>query len=397
MKDKRVLTSTEISKLLSLSDLPIEIRIAISLMIYYFFDVSQVAALKCSDIFWQEDGAYVNYYLEDKDTFLKIPLRNDLEELIRQSIQKNAKRTKNGYLITNEDGSLYESKEIQAWINKACLKIGLNDQQVDYLLNDSAFSIDRLITVRQSEFQTIAVMDINGIRYLFTDYSISGVFDIERNSFYLQQHQQYIRLIEKMDMLPKNILVLGGGVFVTPLYFKALFPDCNVDVCEIDPEIFSVAKEYFGFDKYENKINVKIIDAFEYLETSDKKYDIVFLDIPCLDQELKDRFLGKGNYNRYQSHLDKQGLLIINILDYLKFTESKAYHCEYENIKDIFNSACLLATGNGKNRESESQNLMIFATNAPHPFDEEMLSGKDSEIYGQLNKIIDAVCDIHYK
>ncbi len=76
-------------------------------------------------------------------------------------------------------------------------------------------------------------------------------------------------LPERSDAL---ILGLGGGSVANRLN-RAL--GLKVDAVEFDARILEVAKRYFGLSKAVNPI---IDDARHYLETTDKKYDLIVSD-----------------------------------------------------------------------------------------------------------------------
>ena len=77
-------------------------------------------------------------------------------------------------------------------------------------------------------------------------------------------------LPEKSDAL---ILGLGGGTLANQLN-SAL--GLKVDAVEFDARILKVAKRYFGLSK---AVNTIIDDARHYLETTDKKYDLIVSDV----------------------------------------------------------------------------------------------------------------------
>ena len=76
---------------------------------------------------------------------------------------------------------------------------------------------------------------------------------------------------------PSNALIigLGGGIIARQIVLK--FPDANVDILEIDPEVLNVDKEYFFF-KDSDQVRVHIGDALETISKLGKKYDVVILD-----------------------------------------------------------------------------------------------------------------------
>jgi len=51
----------------------------------------------------------------------------------------------------------------------------------------------------------------------------------------------------------------------------------RVEVCEIDPAVYEIAKTYFGYKDHPN-VKVVLKDAKSYLSMCKKKFDIIFLD-----------------------------------------------------------------------------------------------------------------------
>ena len=76
---------------------------------------------------------------------------------------------------------------------------------------------------------------------------------------------------------PKDILVLGlgGGIIPAWLYDNT---DADIDVVEIVPELKEIAETYFNLP-IADRMNIIIDDCNEYIYSTKKKYDIVFVDV----------------------------------------------------------------------------------------------------------------------
>lgn len=76
----------------------------------------------------------------------------------------------------------------------------------------------------------------------------------------------------------QDILMLGGGTFTLPQQVALAYPDSQIDVVEIDPELVKVAREHFA---YSDPANVEILseDARTYSNRATKRYDIVVIDV----------------------------------------------------------------------------------------------------------------------
>lgn len=76
---------------------------------------------------------------------------------------------------------------------------------------------------------------------------------------------------------PGDVLFAGLGIGAMPGYMNRYYPEVNIDVVEIDPDIIQVAKEYFYFKENE-RLKVHPGDARQFIKRSKRKYDIIFLD-----------------------------------------------------------------------------------------------------------------------
>jgi spermidine synthase len=81
---------------------------------------------------------------------------------------------------------------------------------------------------------------------------------------------------------PERLLVLGLGGGVIPREMRHYFPELEIDVAEIDPEILPIATEFFRF-REDDKLKVHIDDGRMFVKkqlgrSPAVKYDIVILD-----------------------------------------------------------------------------------------------------------------------
>jgi spermidine synthase len=83
-----------------------------------------------------------------------------------------------------------------------------------------------------------------------------------------------------LDKDPKRVLFVGLGGGSMPMFMRHHYPTLDIDIAEIDPMVFEVAKEHFGF-KEDPKMTVHLKDGRVYLRRAEKrkkKFDVVFLD-----------------------------------------------------------------------------------------------------------------------
>ena len=79
---------------------------------------------------------------------------------------------------------------------------------------------------------------------------------------------------------PTAVLFIGLGGGTLPMAIHHYFPEARIDNVELDPEVASVAKKYFGL-KEDDRMKVYVRDGrvqVRRFSREKKKYDMIFLD-----------------------------------------------------------------------------------------------------------------------
>jgi spermidine synthase len=79
------------------------------------------------------------------------------------------------------------------------------------------------------------------------------------------------------DRDPEDVLFVGLGGGAMPKYFSRYYPEANIDIVEIDPEMIKISRKYFDFQERGN-MKVHTADGRVFIKRARKKYDIIFLD-----------------------------------------------------------------------------------------------------------------------
>jgi spermidine synthase len=97
---------------------------------------------------------------------------------------------------------------------------------------------------------------------------------------------------------------LGGGGLAKHLHESGY----TVEVVELDPRIRNVAREYFGLPR---EIEVIINDSRYFIRNSDKKYDLIILDV-FRGEEIPSHCFTLEAINEMKAHLTPGGSIIVN-------------------------------------------------------------------------------------
>jgi len=74
-----------------------------------------------------------------------------------------------------------------------------------------------------------------------------------------------------------RILVLGVGAGNIPMFLRKHYSDAQIDVIDIDPQIITLAKQYFNFLE-DDLLHAHAQDGRAFIENVQKPYDLIFLD-----------------------------------------------------------------------------------------------------------------------
>ena len=148
-------------------------------------------------------------------------------------------------------------------------------------------------------------------------HSITFVDEEKRNDI-CDQYFAFYDLPVCLNPEGKNYLVLGGGGFTYPKYYISKYYDKRMDVVEINEKCVEWAKEYFYLDEliedYDDKkerLNIIIDDAIKYINTCNKKYDYILIDL--FDGVLPvDEIYEGNNINNLKRLLNENGIIVIN-------------------------------------------------------------------------------------
>ena len=174
---------------------------------------------------------------------------------------------------------------------------------------------DQLIEMRESKYNNIYV-------YQKGEY-ISMTFGHNRRIFvesvYNPQNEKELPVIYTRYMTVgivyakalESILQIGLGGGRTSWYTHKHLPNTLVTAVEIDPEVISLAKKYFGI-KEEKTFHIVARDGRLYLARNQDQYDIIFIDAyrgPFVPFHL----LTKEFYHIVKTRLKPGGVVVQNI------------------------------------------------------------------------------------
>ena len=103
----------------------------------------------------------------------------------------------------------------------------------------------------------------------------SGIAHDDKDELLFDYNQRFLELLR--GLVPKRVLLIGGGAFTLPLAILEEFPRIELDIVELDAGLVKIAEEYFGFSP-SKRTKVHIGDGRTFLDKNTRPYDLILID-----------------------------------------------------------------------------------------------------------------------
>ena len=192
------------------------------------------------------------------------------------------------------------------------------DEKLLEIINKKVFD-DKVLYKKKSDFHTIKVVENEVGRFLHYKDTYQAGFINTRVYKGNLPYINYFTIPYLINPDVKNILLIGFGTGKIVNDTEKLFDNLEqVDVVDIEENIFDIAEKYFGFKK-SDKVNFILQDGIVYLRENKKKYDLIIVDVAS-DDGIDDRFLSEEYLKLIKKSLSKSGIFVSNLCSSADFT-----------------------------------------------------------------------------
>jgi spermidine synthase len=140
----------------------------------------------------------------------------------------------------------------------------------------------------------------------------------------------------------RNALVLGGGAYSIPKAILSELPNASVDVAEIEPSFFELAKHYFGAADTPRLHNY-VQDGRRFLHDADKSYDLIFGDVYFSYFSVPPHFTTREFFELARHKLSPGGVFVANMIGDLSRQQPSLIMAEIRTFKSVFPNSYFLA------------------------------------------------------
>jgi spermidine synthase len=222
------------------------------------------------------------------------------------------------------------------------------------------------------------------VRFLNQDKSFSAAMFIDSDELVFD-YTKYYSLYRIFDINVKNVLSIGGGAYSIPKKILEEISDVNIDVVEIEPTLFDLAKKYF---RVPDDIRLKnhIEDGRRFLFKTNEKYDLIFSDVYHSLFSIPIHFTTQEFFQIAKEKLNDNGIFMANVIGNLSKEANEFTISEMKTFKEVFPNSYFFAIISQE--YLESQNMIFVGLNGEKEidFDDEIFKNSRDEIIRNLKK-----------
>jgi len=169
----------------------------------------------------------------------------------------------------------------------------------------------------KTKYNDVIVAEENGIRYLLFGNGASreqSAIKINAPNEIIFDYAAESMKVFNLVKSPSRVLVVGLGAGIIPRAIANLNEDVFIDIIEIDPLIYDISQNFFGF-KTSSNMKIIIGDAYGVMPYIKDTYDIIFMDA-YNGSYIPFHLMSQNFYSMLKKMINNGGVIVQNISPY---------------------------------------------------------------------------------
>jgi len=221
-------------------------------------------------------------------------------------------------------------------------------------------------------------------RFLLLDRAIAGAMFVNSNK-HVYEYSEYYSIYEVLQPKLTHVLVLGGGAYTMPRELFYEVPNIQIDVVEIEPSLFELAKEFFALPD-DPRLKNYVEDGRRFLYDTETTYDFIVSDVYHSVYSIPMHFTTKEFFQLAKEKLNSEGIFLANIISSLSPDASSLFITEVKTFQSVFPNSYFFATESPD--YMGAQNILFVGYNSENviDFQNEVFKKHSNEIIRQLGE-----------
>ena len=242
--------------------------------------------------------------------------------------------------------------------------------------------IPGLIDQRDTKYSTISVIDEGDMRTMLINNEHSSAIFLSNDKL-AHKYLEFYDLAFHFNPGLKSALCIGGAGYSYPSYYIKKYPECTMDVVEIDEGATTLAREYFGLTD-NPRLGIIHQDGRVFLNNNTKKYDAVLGDAFNSHSPPAQLVTLEATKLAYDS-LNDNGIYLINVIGSLDYTYGAIGNAMYGTMQAVFPQVYMFPV-HAPHDESVAQNLIIVGIKST---DIPSFENEDEHINAMLGNLVE--------
>lgn len=226
----------------------------------------------------------------------------------------------------------------------------------------------KILFEKDSFYHHIRVEEDEDARYLYFDRTLQSATNLDDPTTLRLLYSRYASLGFVFRPDAKKVLIIGLGGGSIPKKYNKEFPEMEIDVAEIDPEVIQVAKKYF-FLKEGKNLRVHAQDGRLFLTRATQRYDLILLDAYYTDA-IPFHLTTREFFRVAERKLDPNGIVVANVIGAVTGPGGKITRSVVKTLREIFPQIYLFPTRGTTGVSLDTiQNVIIIASRGKQRLD----------------------------
>lgn len=209
-------------------------------------------------------------------------------------------------------------------------------------------------------YSQIVVRDVDHdgrpVRTMQLDRSASGAMYLDSLEDHVFDFSQYYVLYEPFEVDVERALVIGGATYTIPRALLESLPGTQIEVVEIEEDLYTLAQEYFALPEDERLTNV-VGDGRRFLHDTPHTYDYIFGDAYYSLYSIPVHLTTVEFFELVHSKLNDDGIFIMNVIGDLAELDQSLTYSMIATLSEVFPNDYYFAT---EGPEEEGVQNLIF-------------------------------------
>lgn len=171
----------------------------------------------------------------------------------------------------------------------------------------------------------------------------SGIAKDDKPDLLFDYNQRMFELAT--NLVPKKLLLIGGGVSTLPSALLHALPEVHIDVVELDAGLTELAYKYFDLP-VDERLRIFHADGRAYLRESSERYDMILVDV-FVHTQIPKSFKTIQAFQALHKHLQPEGVMAMNVISGYHGASSHVLRNVYAAVCQVFGTVDIFLASRG--------------------------------------------------